>query len=1072
MHVPYFNIVAETNENTVVTEYEPVKVRADQYQSEAALEKKFIRMLCDQGYEYLSIHTEKDLIANLRTKLEELNNYKFTDTEWHQFFHSAVANPNEHIVEKTRKIQEDNVQVLKRDDGSSKNITLIDKQNIHNNRLQVINQYVIGKEDGASYDNRYDVTVLVNGLPLVHIELKRRGVAIREAFNQINRYQRDSFWAGCGLYEYVQIFVISNGTNTKYYSNSTRFNAIKDANASKGKKGKTSNSFEFTSFWADANNRVIPDLIDFTKTFFAKHSILNILTKYCIFTSENILMVMRPYQITATERIINRIEIANNYKKYGSIEGGGYIWHTTGSGKTLTSFKTARQASYLPFIDKVLFVVDRKDLDYQTMKEYDRFEKGAANSNTSTAILKKQLENPNARIIITTIQKLATFIKKNPGHEVYQKHVVIIFDECHRSQFGDMHTAIVKNFKKYHLFGFTGTPIFSVNAGRAKNPEFFTTAQTFGDQLHTYTIVDAINDKNVLPFRVDYIKTMDVEEDIDDEMVWDINREKAMMAPQRISLVTKYILEHFDQKTYRGDKTYVYSTLMNVAEVASADRGAVEEIKQKQRVSGFNSIFAVASVPMAKLYYEEFKKQMAADPTKKLRIATIFSYGANEEESDGILDEENSEDTSALDKPSRDFLEDAIKDYNEMFHTNYDTSSDKFQNYYKDVSLRMKNKELDLLIVVNMFLTGFDATTLNTLWVDKNLKMHGLIQAFSRTNRILNSIKTFGNIVCFRNLQKRVDSAISLFGDKNAGGIVLLNSFKDYYYGYESVDGKQMPGYADMMEELKEKFPLSEPQIIGEQNQKDFISLFGAILRMRNLLSSFDEFVGKGLITERDLQDYLGRYQDLRDEWKRRRDQGESTDIIDDIVFEVELIKQIEINIDYILMLVKKYHDTHCEDKEVLITINKAIDASPELRSKKALIETFIAGINEVDDIMAEWHDYVVHKREEDLENIIKEEKLKPEETRKFLENAFRDGEIKTAGTDIDKLMPPVSRFGGGKRTKKKQGIISKLKTFFEKYFGIGGSASFTEEQKPITYNTPSEPSLMVADDKAPYNTK
>jgi len=1072
MRVPYFNIVAETNENTVVTEYEPVKVRADQYQSEAALEKEFIRMLCDQGYEYFSIHAEKDLIANLRTKLEELNNYKFTDTEWHQFFHSAVANPNEHILEKTHKIQEDNVQVLKRDDGSSKNITLIDKQNIHNNRLQVINQYVIGKEDGASYDNRYDVTVLVNGLPLVHIELKRRGVAIREAFNQINRYQRDSFWAGCGLYEYVQIFVISNGTNTKYYSNSTRFNAIKNSNTSKGKKGKTSNSFEFTSFWADANNRVIPDLIDFTKTFFAKHSILNILTKYCIFTSENMLMVMRPYQITATERIINRIEIANNYKKYGSIEGGGYIWHTTGSGKTLTSFKTARQASYLPFIDKVLFVVDRKDLDYQTMKEYDRFEKGAANSNTSTAILKKQLKNPNARIIITTIQKLATFIKKNPGHEVYQKHVVIIFDECHRSQFGDMHTAIVKNFKKYHLFGFTGTPIFSVNAGRAKNPEFFTTAQTFGDQLHTYTIVDAINDKNVLPFRVDYIKTMDVDEDIDDEMVWDINREKAMMAPQRISLVTKYILDHFDQKTYRGDKTYDYSTLMNVAEVASADRGAVEEIKKKQRVSGFNSIFAVASVPMAKLYYEEFKKQMSADPTKKLRIATIFSYGANEEESDGILDEENSEDTSALDKPSRDFLEDAIKDYNEMFHTSYDTSSDKFQNYYKDVSLRMKNKELDLLIVVNMFLTGFDATTLNTLWVDKNLKMHGLIQAFSRTNRILNSIKIFGNIVCFRNLQKRVDSAISLFGDKNAGGIVLLNSFNDYYYGYESVDGKQMPGYADMMEELKEKFPLSEPQIIGEQNQKDFISLFGAILRMRNLLSSFDEFIGKELITERDLQDYLGRYQDLRDEWKRRREQGESTDIIDDIVFEIELIKQIEINIDYILMLVKKYHDTHCEDKEVLITINKAIDASPELRSKKSLIKTFIAGINEVVDIMAEWHDYVVAKREEDLENIIKEEKLKPEETRKFLENAFHDGEIKTAGTDIDKLMPPVSRFGGGKRAEKKQGVISKLKNFFEKYFGIGGSSSFTEEQKPFTYNTLSEPTLMVAEDKAPYNKK
>ncbi|WP_288772682.1 type I restriction endonuclease subunit R [uncultured Megasphaera sp.] len=1084
--MPFFNIVAETNENTVVTAYEPVKVRADQYQSEAALEKEFIRMLCEQGYEYLSIHTEKDLIQNLRTKLEELNHYQFTDHEWQQFFHSAVANPNEHIVEKTRKIQEDNVQVLRRDDGSSKNITLIDKQNIHNNRLQVINQYVVGKEDGAclpdrqaSYDNRYDVTVLVNGLPLVHIELKRRGVAIREAFHQISRYERDSFWAGCGLYEYVQIFVISNGTHTKYYSNSTRFNAIKDAKAAKGKKGKTSNSFEFTSFWADANNRVIQDLIDFTKTFFAKHAILNILTKYCIFTSENMLMVMRPYQITATERIINRIEIANTYKKYGSIEGGGYIWHTTGSGKTLTSFKTARQASYLPFIDKVLFVVDRKDLDYQTMKEYDRFEKGAANSNTSTAVLKKQLENPNARIIITTIQKLATFIKKNPGHEVYQKHVVIIFDECHRSQFGDMHTAIVKNFKNYHLFGFTGTPIFSVNAGRAKNPAFFTTAQTFGDRLHTYTIVDAINDKNVLPFRVDYIKTMEAEEDIDDEPVRDINREQAMMAPERISLVTKYILDHFDRKTYRGDKTYVYNTLMNVSEVASADRGAVEEIKKKQRVSGFNSIFAVASVPMAKLYYEEFKRQMAADPTKKLRIATIFSYGANEEESDlpdgkagGILDEENSEDTSALDTPSRDFLENAIKDYNDLFHTNYDTSGDKFQNYYKDVSLRMKNKELDLLIVVNMFLTGFDATTLNTLWVDKNLMMHGLIQAFSRTNRILNSIKAFGNIVCFRNLQKRVDRAISLFGDKNAGGIVLLKRFKDYYYGYESVDGKPMPGYADMMEELEEKFPLSEPQIVGEQHQKDFITLFGAILRMRNLLSSFDEFAGKERITERDLQDYLGRYQDLRDEWKRKREQGESTDITDDIVFEVELIKQIEINIDYILMLVKTYHDTHGEDKEVLITINKAIDAGPELRSKKELIKTFIAGINEVDDIMAAWNDYVAGKREEDLENLIKEEKLKPEETRKFLENAFRDGAIKTSGTDIDKLMPPVSRFAGGKRAEKKQGVISKLKSFFEKYFGIGGAASFTEEPPLLTDTPSSEPAVMVAEEEASYHTK
>lgn len=764
---------------------------------------------------------------------------------------------------------------------------------------------------------------------------------------------------------------------------------------------------------------------------------------------------MRPYQITATESILNRIAIANNYKKYGDIAGGGYIWHTTGSGKTLTSFKTAREASLLSFIDKVLFVVDRKDLDYQTMKEYDRFEKGAANSNTSTAILKKQLEDSNAHIIITTIQKLATFIKKNKEHEVYNKQVVIIFDECHRSQFGDMHAAIVKSFKKYYLFGFTGTPIFPANIGDLSKSKFFTTEQTFGDKLHTYTIVDAINDKNVLPFRVDYIKTMDMGDDIDDEPVWDIAREKAMMAPERIKLVTEYILNNFDRKTYRGDKSYVYNTLVNIEEVASGKRGAVEEIKQRQRVHGFNSIFAVASVPMAKAYYQEFKKQMDADPTKKLRVAVIYSYGANEavcdEDESGFLDEENPEDTSMLDYSSRDFLEAAISDYNKMFRTNYSTDGDKFQNYYKDVSLRMKNRELDLLIVVSMFLTGFDATTLNTLWVDKNLKMHGLIQAFSRTNRILNSIKTFGNIVCFRNLQKRVDTAISRFGDKDAGGIVLLKSFNDYYYGYEGIDGKTYQGYQSMIEELITKFPLSEPRIEGEQSQKEFISLFGAVLRMRNLLSAFDEFEGKEIITDRDFQDYLGRYQDLRDEWNERRKERQSTDIVDDIVFEIELIKQIEINIDYILMLVKKYHDSHCEDKEVLITIKKAIDASPELRSKKALIETFILGINDVDDVMAEWHEYVAEMREEELKQIIAEEMLKEAETRRFIENAFKYGEIKTTGTDIDKCMPPASRFGGD-RAVKKQEVIDRLKSFFQKYYGVSGS--FGEDEVKTTKYT------------------
>lgn len=1037
--MPYFNIVSQSAESTVVTEYKPQSKRSEAYQSEADLEKEFIRLLCELGYERLTIHKEADLIANLRTQLEKLNNYRFTDGEWKRFWNEVLANTNSGILEKTRLIQEDYVQVLRRDNGESKNIQLIDKKCIHNNSLQVINQYAISAEEGAAHDNRYDVTVLVNGLPLIHIELKRRGVPIREAFNQIDRYQRDSFWASSGLYEFVQIFVISNGTNTKYYSNTTRFNHIKDTKAQKVKKSKTSNSFEFTSFWADANNRIIPDLVDFTKTFFCKHTILNILTRYCVFTAENMLLVMRPYQIVATERILNRIEIANNYKKYGTVAGGGYIWHTTGSGKTLTSFKTAQLATKLDYIDMVLFVVDRKDLDYQTMKEYDRFEKGAANSNTSTTVLKRQLEDDNAKIIITTIQKLATFIKKNAGHSVFDKRVVIIFDECHRSQFGDMHQAITKYFKKYHLFGFTGTPIFAVNAGVSKNPTLRTTEQAFGDQLHAYTIVDAINDKNVLPFRVDYIKTMDAEPDIDDKEVWDINREKAFLSPERIRLVTDYILTHFDQKTYRGDKTYTYSVLQNIAEVASAgSKQQIEEIKQKQRVSGFNSIFAVSSVDAAKLYYAEFQRQMAENPQKRLKVAVIYSYGANEEETDGILDEENPEDTSALDQSSRDFLDAAIRDYNGMFHTNYSTDGDKFQNYYKDVSLRMKNKELDLLIVVNMFLTGFDATTLNTLWVDKNLKMHGLIQAYSRTNRILNSIKVFGNIVCFRNLQKRTDDAISLFGDKEAGGIVLMRGYKDYCFGYEDADGKYHPGYQDMIEELTTKFPLTEERITGEQRQKEFIVLFGAILRMRNLLTSFDEFAGSEILSERDFQDYLGRYQDLRDEWKNRKPGGEKEDITDDIVFEIELIKQIEINIDYILLLVQKYHDSHCDDKEVLITIRKAVDASPELRSKKALIETFIAGINDVSDVMLEWRTFVAEEKERQLVAIIQEENLKDDETRRFMESSFRDGSVKTTGTDIDRLMPPISRFGGGNRAEKKQTIIEKLKGFFDRFFGIG----------------------------------
>lgn len=1006
-----YNIVAAMPESTVVAEYTEEygkKLRSDAFQSEAALEKEFIHLLTTQGYEYLTIHDEASLVANLRKQLELLNDYTFSDKEWERFFKFAIANENEGIVEKTRKIQADHVQVLTRDDGTSKNIYLLDKKNIHNNRLQVINQYT---EDKGKHDTRYDVTILVNGLPLVHIELKRRGVAIREAFNQIKRYQRDSFWAASGLYEYVQIFIISNGTNTKYYSNTTRDSHVKEMNeAGRRKSKKTSNSFEFTSFWADGTNKIIADLVDFTRTFLAKHTLLNVITKYCVFTTEDLLLVMRPYQIAATERILSRIRVATNYKQAGKLEAGGYIWHTTGSGKTLTSFKTAQLASKMEGVDKVLFVVDRKDLDYQTMKEYDRFEKGAANSNTSTSVLKKQLEDDNARIIITTIQKLDIFISKNKNHPVYGKHVVIIFDECHRSQFGLMHTNITKHFKKYHLFGFTGTPIFAVNASSGGNPNLKTTQQAFGDKLHTYTIVDAINDGNVLPFRIDYINTVKAKDGIRDEEVSSIDRERALAAPERISEVVKYTLDHFDQKTKRQS---FYSL-------------------KGQRLAGFNSIFAVSSIPVAKKYYLEFKKQLA-ERRRDLVIATIFSYAPNEADSeDGILEE--GFDTEGLDQSSRDFLESAIAAYNATFKTNYDTSSDKFQNYYKDLSARVKARQVDLLIVVDMFLTGFDATTLNTLWVDKNLRQHGLIQAFSRTNRILNSVKTYGNIVCFRNLEKATNDAISLFGDKDAEGIVLLKNFEAYYNGYTE-NGKRVKGYLDLLAELEANYPLGVP-IIGEQAKREFIKLFGQLLRLNNILVSFDQFVEAHKLSERDMQDYRSVYIDTWDEIKPPPG-GDVANINDDLVFELELIKQVEINIDYILMLVEKFHATNCKDKEILVNIEKAIGGSPSLRSKKELIMDFVNKVN-TGNVTDEWRAYVNERKNSELEAIIKDEKLKPEETAKFIENAFRDGVLKTTGTDIDKIMPPVPLFGGGgNRAEKKKGILEKLKGFFERFFGL-----------------------------------
>lgn len=1004
-----YNIIATTAESTVVSEYIPEPRKSDAYQSEAALENEFIRLLQGQGYEYIQVRSEAELIQNLRRQLEALNRMTFTEEEWKRFFKNNLAGANEGIVEKTRKIQSDHVQPLQRDDGTSKNVYLLDKKNIHNNRLQVLNQY---EEDQGKRNTRYDVTILVNGLPLVHVELKRRGVPIREAFNQIKRYQRDSFWAGSGLYEYIQIFVISNGTHTKYYSNTTRNSHVKEMSQSRGKGKKTSNSFEFTCFWSDGNNKIISDLVDFTKTFLSKHTLLNVLTRYCVFTAEDLLLVMRPYQIAATERILNRIEISTNYKKVGTIDAGGYIWHTTGSGKTLTSFKTAQLASQLPYVDKVLFVVDRKDLDYQTMKEYDRFEKGAANGNSNTAILQKQLESKDCHIIITTIQKLDIFIRKNKRHPVFQEHVVLIFDECHRSQFGDMHQAITQAFRNYHLFGFTGTPIFSVNAGSSGKPHMRTTAQAFGDKLHTYTIVNAIDDGNVLPFRIDYINTLKEKAYIEDAKVRGIDIEKALGDPERVRQVVEYTLEHFDQKTKRSS----YYSLKG------------------QRVAGFNAIFAASSIPMAMKYYTEFQRQLA-EQKRDLTIATIFSFGANEEDPEDTLAEEGF-DTEALDQTSRDFLDSAIQDYNKRFQVNFDTSSNKFQNYYKDLSMRVKNREVDLLIVVNMFLTGFDATTLNTLWVDKNLKMHGLIQAFSRTNRILNSVKTYGNIVCFRNLQTATEEAIALFGDKDATGTVLLKDYDSYYFGYDDGE-KPFPGYVHLIDRLKHEYPLGSP-LVGEQEEKGFIRLYGRILKVKNILSSFDQFKGQEILSQRDFQDYQSRYIDLYQEYRGEQN-GERENINDDIQFEMELIRQVDINIDYILMLVEKYHAKNCEDQEILASIDRAIDSSIQLRSKKELIHGFINTMNAATVVERDWHTFVAQQKEEDLGEIIQTEKLKPEETKRFLDNSFRDGTLKTTGTDIDKLMPPVSRFGGGggKRAAKKQGIIAKLASFFEKYLGV-----------------------------------
>ena len=991
--------IAITSENTVVAELDPKASKAKAYESESELEAAFIALLQDQAYEYLSINDETSLIANLKVQIEKLNKLEFTDTEWERFFTESISSEKDGIIEKTRRFQEDHIRVLKRDNGESKNIYLIDKQYIHNNSVQVLNQYEV---EGAR-KNRYDVTVLVNGLPLVHIELKRRGVDIREAFNQINRYQHDSFWAGCGLFQYVQIFVISNGTYTKYYSNTVRDQHIKEASGNVRIK-KTSNSYEFTSWWADANNKPIYDLMSFGKTFFAKHSLLNILTKYCVFTSDQMLLTMRPYQIVATERVLQKIVMSENQKTLGTIDAGGYVWHTTGSGKTLTSFKTAQIASKMPSVDKVLFVVDRKDLDYQTMREYNRFQEGAANASNSTKQLQERLEDPSAKIIITTIQKLSKFISQNKDHAIQSKRVVLIFDECHRSQFGDMHVSIKKAFSNYNLFGFTGTPIFASNSSSGNNPSLRTTEQAFGVKLHTYTIVDAITDKNVLPFRVDYVNTIKMPELLVDREVSAIDTEKALLAPERITKIAQYILEHFDQKTRRND-TY---TLKN------------------KRVSGFNSLMATASIEAAKRYYATFKELQKDKPeAARLKIGIIYSFAPNEDEEGGLLPEEEFE-ASNLDASSRDFLDAAIKDYNVMYSMNFDTSAEGFQGYYKDLSQRLKLREIDLVIVVNMFLTGFDSTTLNTLWVDKNLRLHGLLQAYSRTNRILNTVKTYGNIVCFRDLEQATNDSISLFGNKDAGGIVILKPFREYYEEYST-----------LVSELTTKFNPGELPA-SETEQRDFINLYNKILRLQNILKSFDDFKGNELLPERTFQDYQSTYLEIYQGLKKVED-ADKESIVEDLVFEIELVKQVEINVDFILILIRGLQGASAsENKEIKARITKTVLSSFSLRSKKDLIEKFVDSINNDSDVEGDWRKFIAEQKQVELHEVIKEENLHAEATEEFINKAFADGELKTAGTAIIKLLPAKNMFSPGlEHALQKAFVIDRLKAFFERFSNL-----------------------------------
>ena len=1005
--------IAEMTNGIILANFEkPSKIKEAAYQSEAELEKEMIANLVDQGYEYLKVQTNEDLYRNLKVQLEKLNQISFNESEWRRFLAEYLDVPSEGMIEKTRKVQENHIHDFTFDNGHRENIRIIDKKNIHNNFIQVTNQV---KGEGT-HKNRYDVTVLVNGLPLVHIELKKRGVSLQEAFNQIHRYSKESFNSEHSLYKYVQIFVISNGTYTRYFANTTAQNK---------------NHYEFTCEWADAKNKVIRDLEDFTKTFFEKRVLLEVLTKYCVFDVNNTLLIMRPYQIAATERILWKIRSSFEAKKYGKTEAGGFIWHTTGSGKTLTSFKVAKLATSLDFIDKVFFVVDRKDLDYQTMKEYQKFQQNSVNGSKDTKELKKSIESMDDRIVVTTIQKLNEFIKKYRQHEIYDKHCVLIFDECHRSQFGEAQKNIRKTFKKYYQFGFTGTSIFAENSLVGD-----TTAGTFGAQLHSYVITDAIRDGKVLKFKVDYnniqAKFRDAETEDDEKKLKHLEK-KLLLHPERITEITKYILEKFNAKTHRNE----YYTIKD------------------RRLNGFNAMFAVQSIDAAKMYYEEFERQQAALPEeKRLKVATIYSFAANEEQSSAgeIVDE--TFEVSHMGSTAKEFLDKVIADYNEQFKTNFSTNGNEFQNYYKDLSLKVKQKEIDLLIVVGMFLTGFDAPTLNTLFVDKNLRYHGLIQAYSRTNRILNKVKTFGNIVCFRDLEKATKDAIKTFGDENSLKVIIERKFEDYMYGYvDETTGEKVPGYKDISDEIRSKFP--EPtEITSEAEKKTFAQLFGKLIKLDNILKNYDEFetVEKD-ITERQMQDMKSAYIQIRDEaLTPNRVDGDGTSgnssgengaaLVDfsDVEFEIDLLKTDEINLDYILKLILEKANEFDDKERLKAEVRRVIRSSLGTRAKEELIISFInntdlSTLENAESILEAFYMYARKEKEKEIEAVIDAENLK-DDSKRFIEKAIEKGHVEYVGDELDKIIPAVSRRGGARELKKLT-VLEKIRKVVEVFIGI-----------------------------------